>query len=367
MNVSLFSHSMGLTSSDLGKTIGGKAINPLDQKITVIAAAIMLVIAASALLLTMWHWIKPRTPQEKASNLCTEGLLLQVRGENEKAKLKYEEALKENPKDIDALVGCGETFNKIGEKLTQEGKAEEAAISFTEAEKKYKTALEYDSRNTKALEFYGRFLKKQGRNEEATIQFTNVEEQYKKQLEDNPKDVDALENYGLFLQKQDKKTEAAQMFRKLAHIAPTATNLFSYASALWSIENYAEAATQYKKCFEIEPNNIFNLQAYIRSLFIQADFAEAEKLCKKGFELFPKDTSFWVAYGNILCKQGRFDEAEAELKKRLRTHPNELLENYNKLIMMREYWRGQSLPNQEAVEIEPNMTMVLFSRLCLHP
>lgn len=130
----------------------------------------------------------------------------------------------------------------VGNKLSEEGKNEEAI-------EQYKKALEKDPEQTNIMGNMAESYKKLGKYQEAL-------DLYKKAITINPNDAVLYTNMGVVLDKLGKSAESQEAFKKAASMNPggSAQSYYNIGATMVNSGRTAEAADAFKQAITADPN-----------------------------------------------------------------------------------------------------------------
>jgi tetratricopeptide (TPR) repeat protein len=206
------------------------------------------------------------------------------------------------------MSSAGE-LNQIGIRLAQQGRLEEALLSF-------RRALQVQPDLPQTHNNLGIALQDQGRLEEAVAS-------YRRALALNPGYAMAYNNLGTALKEQAKPEEAADCFRRALQLKPDDVMACSnLAGALNEQGQLAEAVACYRRALELKPDfaeAYADLGGLLRD---QGSVDEAVACCRRALELKPDLAAALANLGVALRDQGRLDEAVACQRRALELVPD---------------------------------------------
>ena len=86
--------------------------------------------------------------------------------------------------------------------------------------------------------------------------FENAELEYKAALDEDKENTTTLNNLGLLYHQKGEYERAIEYFKKAISISSKDTYYLNLANSQVYLKNYDEAETAYKKCLEINPDNV---------------------------------------------------------------------------------------------------------------
>lgn len=147
----------------------------------------------------------------------------------------YERTLEIDPKNVNALVGVGNTHVFLG--------------NYRTATVYYENALEIDPKNINALGKLGTAYFEAGDYESAALY-------YNKTLEIDPDNIDALNGQGNILTGQRRYDDALAKYELVLQIHPNDVDaMVGKAKVLTGQGKYSEASTWLDRAIELEPEN----------------------------------------------------------------------------------------------------------------
>jgi tetratricopeptide (TPR) repeat protein len=244
--------------------------------------------------------------QERAANSADElnqiGIRLAQQGRLEEALLSFRRALQIQP-------GLAQTHNNLGIALQDQGRLDEAVAS-------YRRALALKPGYAMACNNLGTALKDQGKLEEAAACFRRA-------LQLKPDDAMACSNLADALKEQGRLAEAAACYRRALELKPDfAEGYTDLGCVLRDQGNLDEAVACYRRALELKPDlaeALANLGVAVRD---QGNLDEAIACQRRALELKP---DFAVAHANlgiVLVDQGRLAEAMACYRRALELKPD---------------------------------------------
>jgi tetratricopeptide (TPR) repeat protein len=221
----------------------------------------------------------------------------------------------------DSCRGCGTRISdeqrkslwmSKGELLGRMGRHAEAAES-------YAAAIRIDPQDISAYERRAASLEKAEMLEDAIACLRRVAEL-------GPSNVTARISLGGLLFRTGKKEEALAVFREaLAQDAHSVPALRGLASGLFNMGRYGEAADLFEKLAAVAPPEAArDFLAHARDSLLGADKkAEALRICRRIQELSPGDAGNLKKMGAILTDKGELNEALLCLEEALRIEPGD--------------------------------------------
>jgi|KBSSwiStaDraftv2_1062776.scaffolds.fasta_scaffold27374_3 superkiller protein 3 len=234
----------------------------------------------------------------KAQNGLSEALALEgnevlVKGNNAAvAKLKFEEALKYNPKNSPAYFGLAEVYSEMD-------RDPEAILN-------YEKALANDKELTELYVPLGILYYQQG-------EIAKSENLLMKALAISPNDAQTQYFLGLIRYSQNNNDAALVAFNKAKTLDPTyAEAFFQSGETLFRLKKYREAIEDYKKATELKANYFDALVGLGSSYFETDSYPEAVAAYKQAERLKNDNIEVLVNLADTYRQMGSYDEAEAK-------------------------------------------------------
>jgi tetratricopeptide (TPR) repeat protein len=247
-------------------------------------------------------------------------------------------------------ANSADELNQIGIRLAQQGRLEEALLSF-------RRALQIQPSLAQTHNNLGIALQDQGRLEEAVAS-------YRRALALKPDYAMAYNNLGTALKEQAKLDEATACFRRACQLKPDDVMACSnLANALKEQGQLAEAAACYRRIVELKPDfaeGYANLGGVLRD---QGSVGEAVACCRRALELKPDLAEALANLGVALGDQGKLDEAVACCRRALELRPDCAEVHYNLGVA----FRGQGKLDdavaccRRALELKPDFAEAHFN------
>jgi len=214
---------------------------------------------------------------------------LYAEGEYEEAITQYTEAIRLNPKHVNAI------HNKGG--------ALEALERYEEAISQYNELIRLDPKDVFAYNSKGLALRAMGRDEEAIKQYDEV-------IRLDSQSVFAYINKGNALKAMGKNQEAITQYNKAIHLDPNDAEVYyNKANALLAMGRNEEAISQYDHVIRLDSKHV---DAFLNKGFALQDIGRDEEAIDQYNEVIRLDPTNVSAYHNkgfTLNEMGRFEEA----------------------------------------------------------
>ena len=224
--------------------------------------------------------------------LALEGNELLVKGDDKVARLKFEEALKYNPKNSPAYFGLAEVFSDLDQ--------DSQAIT------NYETAISYDKDLTEIYVPLGVLYYQQG-------QIAKAEALLMKSLAIDPNNAQTQYFLGLVRYSENKNQEALTAFNKATTIDPAyAEAYFQAGETLTRLSRPKDAIVAYKKATELKANYFDALVGLGAAYYASDNFAEAVNSYKQAERLKNNSIEVLVNLGDAYREMGNYNDAEAK-------------------------------------------------------
>lgn len=253
-----------------------------------------------------------------------------------KAKDSYEKILKNDERNIEALVNLGVVLKQ----LNQRQKAYELYIKAININPKYAFAynnlgnlLKEAGRLKEAIKVYSDVIKIEPKNFHAYNNLGMVYEKlndynkaiiaYKEAVRVNPNFAKAVNNIGVVLYKQKKYKEAIEIFKIALNIDPKYYELYSNIGACYNkLKEYEKAIESLNFAIKKDPKHsgaYTNLGNVYNKLH---DYKKASKLHEKSILLDPNGSNAYSNVGTSYKNLGQASKAIQAYKKAIELEPN---------------------------------------------
>ncbi len=246
-------------------------------------------------------------------------------GRLREAQSDAEEALKANPKDVNAHRMLGRIFTRqIGD--SQEHRIDESMLKKSIEE--YKKITELEPKDIDSWLMLGR-LHKVAQN---SVDSQNA---YKKALEIDPDSEDALTGLAMVYADLGDNTAAADLLKKLAAKNPTPRSLQALSAAYEQMREFALAAETLKRTLELNPPNASELKRFMAvDLRKAGQFQAALDVYQELVKDEPSDAESYLRMSNIYTQLRDFAKARAAADKARAIEPNNLEVRYNEVAIL---------------------------------
>jgi tetratricopeptide (TPR) repeat protein len=202
--------------------------------------------------------------------------------------------------------------NNLGADLYNQGRLDEARAQIDEA-------LKINPRSVDALCNLGAVLEDQGRLDEARARIDEA-------LRINPRSVDALCHLGAILKEQGRFDEARARFEEALRINPhSAHALCKLGLLLVDQGRFDEAWDFLTTALQVKPDHPDTLYALGFILFRRGRLDEARTRFDAALRLKPDHTGARNSLGSLLARQGRVEQALAQFEKARQINPRNAL------------------------------------------
>jgi predicted O-linked N-acetylglucosamine transferase (SPINDLY family) len=300
------------------------------------------------------------------------------RGEFADAERIMEKAIRINPSSVDALYnrGCAlQALERPKEALQCFGKALTVKPDFAPALINRGNVLSQLNRFDEALVSYDKALALQPGSAEALLNRGNVLLElkrpedalasYEKALAREPRDATAWNNRGSALEELGRHQEAVESFSKAAALAPDYPDAFeNRANALMNLKRHAEALADFDRALGLEPAN--QQAHYSRASVLKALKRPDEALSSydRALSIDPDFVEALIARGNVLVDLKRYPEALASFDEAIKRKPDNvdaLSNRANALIRLKRH--DQALADcDKALELDPGHASAWHNR-----
>ena len=278
------------------------------------------------------------------SSFLEQGLELHRAGQLQQAKVIYEEILKINNKNFDAL-------QLLGVLAIQENQLETALRLIN-------NALKISTTNAVVYNNRGIVLKGLKRWEEAIFSFDLA-------IEKKPDYVDAYINRGNVLQELNRHLEALISYERASNIKPDYAQIyFNKGSALQDLKRREEALASYNKAIDLNPNYA---QAYSNRGLVLLELNLLEQALASyscAIEIMPNFAEAHYNRANALQELNRIEEALAGYNKAIAISLDfaEAYSNRGLALQKLKFYEEAIVSYEFAINIKPNYAEAYSNR-----
>jgi tetratricopeptide (TPR) repeat protein len=238
--------------------------------------------------------------------------------------LEAEDALKQNPNDVNARRILGRIYTRmIGD--SQQGRVDENMLK--KAIEQYQKIAELSPKDTDTWLMLGRLQKIASNSVES-------EKAYKKVLEQEPENEDALTGLAMVYVDLGNNKAASDLLRRVAEKSPSLRTLTALAGAYEQMHDYPLAAETLKKTLEVAPGNIEIKRAYAEDLLRSDKLAEALQTYQEVVTEDPRDAQSYLRMSQIYRQQRDFAKAHEAAGKAKAIDPANMEVQYNEVNLL---------------------------------
>lgn len=235
--------------------------------------------------------------------LLNRGIAHQQKGELDKAKALYEQVLRDDPRQADALHLMGLVHKESGDLRNAEVLIRDAITA----------ADRPQYRNSLAV-----VLMASARYEEAEAILSGI-------LKTIPGHADAWFNLAVIAAEQKRTASAIYRYKQVLAAAPENAEAMNNLGVIFLEMNAVESAAEYlEKSVALHPEHALSLRNLARLRRTQGRFDEALNLLRQAVPLRPNDPDLAFAYALTLLSVGRYDEGWPAYESRYGVHGNPL-------------------------------------------
>ena len=184
-----------------------------------------------------------------------------------------------------------------------------------EAEKEYKTALEFDPNYAKVYINLGQLFLSKSKLDDAK---TN----YEKAIELDPGTAETHSGYAYVLERLGRPDEARAEYEKAIRLNPKSAQLcYAYAIFLDKRGETDGAIAQYQNALKVDPNFGDAHSELATALLGKGDLRGAETHFAEATRLNPKRADVYANFGSLLLQEGRTSQAILQYEEALRLDP----------------------------------------------
>lgn len=246
----------------------------------------------------------------------------------------------------------------MSEQILQNAWRLHQAGNLNEAARLYQEVLRANPRNFNALQLLGFVHFQRG-------EFLDAERIMEKAIRINPSSVDALYNRGCALQALDRPKEALQCFGKALTVKPDFVPAhINRGNVLSQMQRYDEALVSYDKALSLQPGSAEALLNRGNALLELKRPADALSSYDKALAREPRDPTAWNNRGSALEDLGRHVEAIESFGKAIalaQDYPDAFENRGNALMTLNRH--AEALADfDRALALEPANTRALYNR-----
>ena len=245
-------------------------------------------------------------------------------GRLREAVLDAEDALKQNPDDLNARRLLARIYARlIGE--SQGNRIDESMVK--KAIEQYQKITEGDPKDTESWLMLGR-LNKIAQNS------TEAVKDYKKALELEPDNSDAMTGLAMVYADLGDTKAAADLLRKVADKDPSPRSLTNLAGVYEQLKDYSLAAETLRRALEQQPGNADLKHALAQDLLLSDQLDDALKTYKELVDEDPKDEQSLLRMSQIYRQKRDFAKAREAATKAKELDPTNLEIQYNDVNLL---------------------------------
>lgn len=245
-------------------------------------------------------------------------------GRLREAVTQAEDALKQNPEDLNARRVLARIYTRlIGD--AQQNRIDENMVK--KAIEQYEKIAEKEPKDTDSWMMLGRLNKVAQNSVEAV-------KDYKKALELEPENEDAMTGLALVYADLGDTKAAADLLRKAADKDPNPRSLAALASAYEQMKEYGLAAQTLRRALDQQPGNADLKHALAQDLLLSEQLDESLKLYTELVGEDPKDDQSYLRLSQIYRQKRNFAKAHEAAQKAKEIAPNNLEVQYNDVNLL---------------------------------
>ena len=252
--------------------------------------------------------------------------LYRISGRLREAVEEAQEALKANPKDLNARRVLAHIYTQeIGDPQTNridEGMAQKAI-------EQYKLITEQDPKDIDSLIMLGRLYRVMNNTVDAEAVFKQV-------LAIDPENEEATTGLAsLYAERGDPKT-AADLLEKLNKESPSPRTLMLLASDYEQMQQYGLAAEAYRKALQLDPTRVELKAALAEDQARAGNFNDALKTYQEMAEANPQDAQPYYGMSQIYLQQRNFDMAQKMNERAKELDPENPDIQFNEVLILQD-------------------------------
>jgi tetratricopeptide (TPR) repeat protein len=243
-------------------------------------------------------------------------------GRLREAVLDAEEALKQNPNDLNSRRLLARIYTHlIGDQNQTDADMVKKAIE------QYQKITEVDPKDVDSWIMLGRL-------EKALMNSTEAMAAYKKALELDAGNEDAMTGLATVYADLGDNKAAAEMLRKVAEKDPNPRSLTSLAGVYEQLKDYSLAAEMLRRALDQQPGNSELKAALAEDLLFSDQLDDALKLYQEAAAEDPKDIKAELRISQIYRQKRDFAKAREAANKAKEIDPNDLEVQFNDVNLL---------------------------------
>jgi tetratricopeptide (TPR) repeat protein len=245
-------------------------------------------------------------------------------GRIREAVLEGEDALKQNPEDLNSRRLLARIYTRlIGD--SQANRVDENMVK--KAIEQYEKITQGDPKDLESWLMLGRLDKIAQKSTDAITA-------YKKALELDADSEDAMTGLAMVYTDLGDTKAAAELLRKVADKNPNPRSLTNLAGIYEQLKDYSLAAEMLRRALEQQPGNSDLKHALGQDMLLSDQPDDALKIFKELVEEDPKDVQSWLRISQIHRQKKDFAKARQAAEKAKELEPNNLEILYNDVILL---------------------------------
>jgi tetratricopeptide (TPR) repeat protein len=245
-------------------------------------------------------------------------------GRLREAVVESEDALKQNPNDLNARRILGRIYARmIGD--SQQGRINEEMVK--KATEQYQKIAALDPKDADTWLMLGR-LHKIGQNS------VDAEKAYQKVLELDADNEDALTGLAMIYSDLGDTRRATETLKKVTEKNPSMRTLAALASTYEQMRDYKSAADTLARAVEMSPDNLDLKRGYAQDLMFADDLDKALKVYQELAAEDPKDYQAYLRMSQIYRQQRNFAKARETSDKARAIEPDNLEIRFNDVNLL---------------------------------
>ncbi len=241
-------------------------------------------------------------------------------GRLREAVLESEEAIKQNPNDLNARRILGRIYARMIGDTQQGGRVNEEMLK--KATEQYQKISAQDANDVDTWVMLGR-LYKIGQNS------VDAEKAYKKALTLDSDNEDALNGLAMVYADLGDTKNSTEMLRKIAEKNPSPRSLTALATTYEQMRDYKSAAATLARAVDMVQGNSDLKRALAQNLMLSDQLDKALEVYRAILQDEPKDYQSYLRMSQIYRQQRNFEKAREANEKARAIEPDNLEVRYN--------------------------------------
>lgn len=184
-----------------------------------------------------------------------------------------------------------------------------------------------------------------------------AEQLFQKVINENPKDANSYDLYASYLESEGRYDEALVNYKKAYQLDPEDSGVaFRLGNVYFERRRYNEAVKYLKKAKEVFGDDIETIKKLGEAYIELGEYGNAIEEYKSIIKIIPKHVSSRIQIGNAYVKMGQYQKAKSYYEEALKIEPSNLTIYYQliNLELVRKNLSGVKAYINKGFSIDPN-------------